>query len=77
MEREIDILIEYGEADINKKLHLFLQFPDLRNAFQEIDRKNAAAQTGKYRTDGSPHWKSKGQVYEVRKQRSLNCCNLW
>ena len=31
MEREIDILIQYGEADINKKLHLFLQFPDLRD----------------------------------------------
>jgi hypothetical protein len=44
MEQEIDILIQYGEADINKKLHLFLQFPDLRGAFQEIERKDLAAQ---------------------------------
>ena len=46
MEKEIDILIQYGEADINKKLHLFLQFPDLRSGFQEIERKNLAFQTG-------------------------------
>jgi hypothetical protein len=76
MEQEIDILVQYGEADINKKLHLFLQFPDLRNAFQEIERKNATTQTGKYRTDSSPQWKSERQVYEVRKQHRLNCCNL-
>jgi hypothetical protein len=76
MEQEIDILIQYGEADINKKLHLFLQFPDLRNAFQEIDRKNAAAQKGKYRTDSCPHWKSRREVYGARKERTLNCCNL-
>jgi len=46
MEQEIDILIQYGEADINKKLHLFLQFPDLRSGFQGIERKDLAFQTG-------------------------------
>jgi hypothetical protein len=46
MEQEMDILIQYGEADINKKLHLFLQFPNLRSGFQEIERKNLAFQTG-------------------------------
>jgi hypothetical protein len=76
MEQEIGILIQYGEADINKKLHLFLQFPDLRNAFQEIERKNATAQTGKHRTDDPSHRKSGRQVYGARKERSLNCCNL-
>jgi len=76
MGQEIDILIQYGEADINKKLHLFLQFPDLRNAFQEIERKNAAAQTGKYRSDSCLHWKSERQVHGVGKDRTLNCCNL-
>ncbi len=75
MEQEIDILLQYGEADISKKLHLFLQFPDLRSAFQEIERKSAPAQTGKYCTDG-PHWKSQRQIYGVRKQHRLNCCNL-
>ncbi len=76
MKQKLDILIAYGEADINERLHLFLQFPDLRNAFQEIERKNAAAQTGKYRTDSCPQWKSERQVYGVRKQHRLNCCNL-
>jgi hypothetical protein len=46
MEQEIDILIQYGEADINKELHFFLQFPDLRSGFQEIERKKLAVQTG-------------------------------
>ena len=46
MEQEIDIFIQYGGADINKKLHLFLQFPDLRSGFQEIERKDLAFQTG-------------------------------
>ena len=45
MQQEIDILIQYREADINTKLHLFLQFPDLRSGFQEIDRRHLAAQT--------------------------------
>jgi elongation factor P--beta-lysine ligase len=76
MEQEIEILIQYGEADIIEKLHLFLQFPELRNAFQEIERKNTAPQMGKYRTDSSAHRKSERQVYRVGKQHSLNCCNL-
>ena len=46
MEQEIDILIQYGKTDINTKLHLFLQFPDLRGGFQEIERKHLAFQTG-------------------------------
>jgi hypothetical protein len=44
MEQEIDILIEYGEADMNKRLHFFLQFPDLRKGFQEIERKELSPQ---------------------------------
>lgn len=43
VEQEIDIFIQYGEADMNKRLHLFLQFPDLRRGFQEIERKHLAA----------------------------------
>ncbi len=46
VEQEIDILIQYGEADMSKRLHLFLQFPDLRRGFQEIERKALAAQAG-------------------------------
>ena len=39
-----DILQQYTEARINERLHLFLQFPDLRRSFQEIDRKDLAFQ---------------------------------
>jgi len=37
-----EILKQYTEACINERLHLFLQFPDLRRSFQEIDRKDLA-----------------------------------
>jgi hypothetical protein len=37
-----EIIKQYSEARINERLHLFLQFPDLRRSFQEIDRKNLA-----------------------------------
>jgi hypothetical protein len=50
MEKEIEKLIQYAQGDSFKRLHLFLQFPDLRGAFQEIERKDLAAQ----RT--SPSW---------------------
>ena len=44
MEEKIDIFIRYGEADTNRRLHFFLEFPDLRSAFQEIERNDLAAQ---------------------------------
>jgi hypothetical protein len=37
-----EILKRYAEARIGQRLHLFLQFPDLRESFQEIDRKDLA-----------------------------------
>ena len=37
-----EILKQYTDARINERLHLFLQFPDLRRSFQEIDRKDLA-----------------------------------
>ena len=37
-----EILKQYTEARINERLHLFLQFPDLRRSFQKIDRKDLA-----------------------------------
>jgi hypothetical protein len=39
-----EILKRYTEARINERLHLFLQFPDLRRSFQETDRKDLAFQ---------------------------------
>ena len=39
-----EILRQYAEARIGERLHLFLQFPDLRRSFQEIDRKDLAFQ---------------------------------
>jgi len=37
-----EILKQYTGACTNERLHLFLQFPDLRRFFQEIDRKDLA-----------------------------------
>jgi len=39
-----EILKQYTEAPVNERLHLFLQFPDLRRSFQEMDRKDLAFQ---------------------------------
>jgi len=44
MEKEVEILIQYTQADFSKRMHMFLQFPDLRDSFQEIDLKDFAAQ---------------------------------
>ncbi len=38
------MLVQYARADSFMRMHLFLQFPDLRHSFQEIDRKDLAAQ---------------------------------
>ena len=39
-----EILKRYTEARIGERLHLFLQFPDLRESFQEIEHKDLAYQ---------------------------------
>ena len=38
MERGREILIQYAQADFSKRIYLFLQFPGLRDIFQEIER---------------------------------------
>jgi len=38
MKKEAEILIKYVQADFSQRMYMFLQFPDLRDAFQEIDR---------------------------------------
>jgi len=40
MERAREILIQYAQADFSKRIYLFLQFPGLRDIFQEIERKS-------------------------------------
>ena len=37
MKEEIDFLARYKEANENERLYLFLQYPELRISFQEID----------------------------------------
>jgi len=37
MNEEIAIEARYREADENERLYLFLQYPELRISFQEID----------------------------------------
>jgi hypothetical protein len=39
MKKEAEILIQYARGDFSKRMYMFLQFPDLRDAFQEIERK--------------------------------------
>jgi len=39
-----ELLRQYTEARMNERLHLFLQFPELRRSFQEIDRKDLSFQ---------------------------------
>jgi hypothetical protein len=39
MKKEVKILLQYARAGFSKRMHLFLQFPDLRDVFQEIERK--------------------------------------
>jgi hypothetical protein len=39
MERTMkDLLEEYTQADLQKRLHLYLQYPDLRDSFAKRDR---------------------------------------
>ena len=35
-----DLFEEYRRADFNKQLHFYLQYPDLRPKFFEMDRNN-------------------------------------
>jgi hypothetical protein len=46
MKKEAEILIEYVQADFSKRMFLFLQNPDLRDAFQEIERSKFRCPTG-------------------------------
>jgi len=39
MEQAREILRQYAQADFSKRIYLFLQFPGLRDIFQEIERK--------------------------------------
>jgi hypothetical protein len=38
MEQAREILIRYAQADFPRRIYLFLQFPGLRDTFQEIER---------------------------------------
>ena len=44
MKEEIEIVARYRRADADERLYLFLQFPELRISFQEIDLEEYAAQ---------------------------------
>ena len=78
MEEKIEILIRYGEADPNRRLHFFLEFPDLRSAFQEIERNDLAAQMASRSLCG---WHNKGKrshlstflsrIIEIRVSKNL------
>jgi hypothetical protein len=44
MKKEVEMLTRYTQADFFRRMHMFLEFPGLRGSFQEIDRKDLAAQ---------------------------------
>lgn len=46
MKKEAEILIKYVQADFCKRMYMFLQFPDLRDVFQEIERSKFRCPTG-------------------------------
>ena len=46
MKKEAEILIKYVQADFSKRVYLFLQFPDLRDTFQEIERNRFCCPNG-------------------------------
>lgn len=43
---------EYRSADFTNRLHIYLQFPELRNAFTEIDQKET--KTAFFKTANHP-----------------------
>jgi hypothetical protein len=51
MEKEMEMLIQYTQADPFRRMHMFLQFPDLRGSFQEIDRKDLDPQKASLRRE--------------------------
>jgi hypothetical protein len=44
MDKTIEILKQYRQADSYERTCLFLQFPDLRDVFQDIELKNPAVE---------------------------------
>jgi|WetSurMetagenome_2_1015567.scaffolds.fasta_scaffold374554_1 hypothetical protein len=42
--REMEILRQYEQSEFSERMLLFIQFPDLRSIFQEIEFKESAAQ---------------------------------
>ncbi len=46
MKKEAEILIQYVRGDFSKRMYMFLQFPDLRDTFQEIERKGFRCSNG-------------------------------
>ena len=75
-----EILKRYTEARVGERLHLFLQFPDLRRSFQQIDRKDLAyreasrsLREGHNRAKYSLHLLLLREVYH-RIISPLSCC---
>lgn len=41
-----EMVIEYADVDENKRLDMFLEYPDLRGPFQKIDQSNLNTEMG-------------------------------
>ena len=57
-----EILKQYAESRTNERLHLLLQFPDLRRSFLEIGRKDLAFQKASI-----PYERSEGKWANLKK----------
>jgi hypothetical protein len=58
MEEKMERLMQYGQADPDERLNLFMGFPDLRRAFQEMELKELVAQKAS-KSLSEPHKKGK------------------
>jgi hypothetical protein len=58
MGREMEILRQYEQAEFPERMILFLQFPDLRNIFQEVEFKESAAERTNI-SSTKPHYQNK------------------
>jgi len=67
---EKKVIDEYRGADFTRRLHIYLQFPDLRSEFIAIDRSNLKYQ--RYRNDPDKNFSPASPVCGLR--RSSVCC---
>jgi hypothetical protein len=67
---EKKVIDEYRGADFTRRLHIYLQFPDLRSEFMAIDQSDLKCQ--RYRNDADHNFSAAAPVCESLD--SMVCC---